>query len=38
MNSENSKSYKPLVLILDFTDKTDLRRGEKNIALSNLSI
>ena len=29
MNSENSKNYKPLVLKLNFTDKTDLRRGEK---------
>ena len=37
-NSENSKTSKPHVLILKFTDKLDLRRGEKSIALSNLSI
>ena len=33
MNSENSKTSKPHVLIRNFTDKTDLRRGEKSIAL-----
>ena len=38
MNSENSKTSKPHVLILNLTDKIDLRRGEKRIALSNLSI
>ena len=38
MNSENSKSSKPHVLILNLTDKIDLRRGEKRVALSNLSI
>ena len=38
MNSENSKISKPHVLILKLTDKLDLRRGEKSIALSNLSI
>ena len=38
MNSENSKTSKPHVLILNLTDKIDLRRGEKSIALSNLSI
>ena len=38
MNSENSKTSKPHVLILKTTDKLDLRRGEKIIALSNLSI
>ena len=38
MNSENSKTSKPHVLILHLTDKIDLRRGEKSIALSNLSI
>ena len=36
MNSENSKTSEPYVLILKLTDKLDLRRGEKNIALSNL--
>ena len=38
MNSENSKTCKPHVLILSLADKIDLQRGEKNIALSNLSI
>ena len=38
MNSENSKTYKPGVLILKLTNKLDLRIGEKIIALSNLSI
>ena len=38
MNSENSKTSEPYVLILKFTDKLDLRRGEKSIALSNVSI
>ena len=38
MNLENSKTSEPHVLILKLTDKLNLRRGEKNIALSNLSI
>ena len=38
MNSENSKTSEPYVLILKLTDKLDLRRGEKNIALLSLSI
>ena len=38
MNPENSKTSEPHVLILKLTDKLDLRRGEKIIALSNLSI
>ena len=29
MNSENSKTFKPHVLILKLTAKIDLRRGEK---------
>ena len=33
MNSENSKTSEPYVLILKLTDKLDLRRGEKSIAL-----
>ena len=37
MNSENSKTFKPYVLMLKLTNKLDLRIGEK-IALSNLSI
>ena len=38
MNTKNSQTSKPHVLILKFTDKLDLRRGENRIALSNLSI
>ena len=38
MNSENSETSKPHVLILNLTDKLDLRRGEKSIALPNLSV
>ena len=38
MNSENSKTSKPHVLILKFTDKLDLRESEKSIALSNLTV
>ena len=37
-NSENSKTSEPHVLIRKLTEKLDLRRGEKNVALSNLSI
>ena len=37
MNSEKSKTSKPDVLILNVTDKVDLRRGAKSVALSNLS-
>ena len=38
MNSENSKTSKPHVLILKLTSKLDLRLDEKVIALSNLNI
>ena len=38
INSENSKTSEPSVLILKLTDKLDLRRGEKSFALSNLSV
>ena len=38
MNSEDSKTSKPQVLILNLTVKIGLRRSEKNIALSNLSV
>ena len=38
MNSENSKISEPHVLILKLTDNLYLRRDEKSIALSNLSI
>ena len=38
MNSERSKTSEPYVLVLKLTDKLDLRRAKKSIALSNLSI
>ena len=38
MNSENSKTSEYHVLVLKLTDKLDLRRGQKTVALSNLSI
>ena len=38
MNSENSRSFEYRVLILKLSDKSDLRRGEKSNALSNLNI
>ena len=37
-NSENSKTSEYHVLVLKLTDKLDLRRGQKTVALSNLSI
>ena len=38
MNSENSKTSEYHVLVLKITDKLDLTRGQKTVALSNLSI
>ena len=38
MNSENSKTSKTQALIPNLTDKIDVIRCEKSIALSNLSI
>ena len=38
MNSENSRTSEYHVLVLKLTDKLDLRRVQKGIALSNLSI
>ena len=38
MNSENSKTSDPQRLLLNLTDKIDLRTKDKYIALSNLSI
>ena len=35
MNSENSQTSEPHISILKPSDKLDLRRGEKSIALSN---
>ena len=38
MNSENSKTSKPHVLTLKFTNKLDLTLDKKVIAISNLSM
>ena len=38
MNSENTKTSEPHVLVLKLTNKLDLRICEKIITLSNLSI
>ena len=38
MNSENSRTPEYHVLTLKLTDKLDLRRGQKTVVLSNLSI
>ena len=38
MNSEKSRPPEYHVLVLKHTDKLDLRRGQKSVALSNLSI
>ena len=38
MNSKNSQTPKPRVLILKFTDKLDLRRDENRIALSQILV
>ena len=38
MNSENCRTSEYHVLLLKLTDKLDLKRGQKSIALSNLSI
>ena len=38
MNSENSRTSEYHVLVLKLTDKLDLKRGQKCIALSNRSI
>ena len=38
MNSENSRTSEYHVLVLQLTGKLDLKRGQKSVALSNLSI
>ena len=38
MNSKKSRTCECNVLVLKLTDKLNLRRGEKSVALSNLSI
>ena len=38
MSSENSRTSEYHVLVLKLTDKLDLRKVQKTVALSNLSI
>ena len=38
INSENGENFEPHVLMVRLTDKSHLRKGEKSIASSNLSI
>ena len=38
MNSENSKTADPHRLLLNLTDKINLKRSDKYVAISNLSI
>ena len=38
INSENSKIFGHHRLLLNLSDKTDLKRSNKHVALSNLSI
>ena len=38
MNSENSKISDPLRLLLNLLDKINLKKSDKCVALSNLSI
>ena len=38
MNSKNSKTSNTYRLLLNLTDKTNLKRSDKYVALSNLSI
>ena len=38
MNSENSKASDPHRLLLNLSDKVNLKRSDKNVALSNLSV
>ena len=38
MNSENSRTLEYHILVLKLTDKLNLRRGQKTVALSNISI
>ena len=38
MNFENSKTSDPHRLLLNLSDKTDFKRSDKYVALSNISI
>ena len=33
MNSENTKTPKPYILLLDISNKTNLKRSDKHVAL-----
>ena len=36
MNSENNKTSKPYILLLNLSDKINLKNSDTNVALSNL--
>ena len=38
MNSEDSKAYAPHRLLLNLADKTNLKKSDEYVALSNLSM
>ena len=38
MNSENSETSDPHSLLLNLSDKTNLKRSERNVVLANLDI
>ena len=38
MNSENSKTFDPHKLLLNLSDKINVKKSDKYVALSNLSI
>ena len=38
MNSEDSETFDPQRLLLNLSDELDLKRSDKYVALSNLSI
>ena len=38
MNSENSKTFNPHRLLLNLSDKAGLKRSDRYVTLSNLSI
>ena len=38
MNSQNSKTFDPHRLLINLSDKINIKRSDKDFALSNLSI
>ena len=38
MNSENSETFDPHRILINLTDKINLKRSDKYVALSNLGI